>query len=86
MRERRIRFSPQEECFITLSSDECCAKGLLRDESFNGCCVIFNKIFPFQEGDDVDVCMGELGKYEGKIAWVKEFDDVLVKVGVMLQV
>ncbi len=83
---RRIRFSQENECIVNISDGERGCQGLLRDESFNGCCAIFYKNFPFSTGDTAEIRMGDQGKYKCEIAWVKEFDEVLIKAGINIKV
>lgn len=84
-----IRFDPETNSLVILTSKNKKHKnmlvvGLLRDESGHGCGAIFRKPFPFRKNDLVQATVGKLMDLDGRIMWVKDFDEVLVKVGVFL--
>lgn len=55
--------------------------GLGQDDSFKGCCVVFVGDMPFRNGQEVMCECGKLPKVAAKVAWIKELDKQVAKVG-----
>ncbi|MDD5066511.1 MAG: hypothetical protein PHF84_05640 [bacterium] len=89
-KRRYIRFLPESNSIVVLTSrnkkdENILAVGLLRDESGHGCGAVFRKPFLLHKDDKVKAIVGKLFDLNGKIMWVKDIDEFLVKVGIYLE-
>jgi len=55
--------------------------GLGQNESFKGCCVVFVGDLSFKIGQEVLCEIGLLPKVKAKVAWIKELENKITKVG-----
>lgn len=55
--------------------------GLGQNESFKGCCVVFVGELNFKVGQEVLCEIGVLPKTKAKVAWIKQLEDKITKVG-----
>jgi hypothetical protein len=90
MHHRRLRYTPDEHYLIIEYLNNKKHKrrliGLVRDESYNGCCALFRQPFPFKTGDNLVFKLGRAPELHGEIKWVEPFDEVFVKVGINISV
>ena len=92
MKKRSFRFDPDENSLVTITdkigddSDSNVTKvGLVRDESYVGCCAVFRKPSPLDIGDRFKLDLGNITNLTGEIIWLREYDDVLLKVGMFIE-
>ena len=91
MKKRKsIRFNPEENNIVTLlynvdDGEKIGKTGFLRDESYTGCCVIFRKPFPLKKGENVQINIGKIQNIVAEIKWIKDIDEILVKVGLSIR-
>ncbi|MBN1898920.1 MAG: PilZ domain-containing protein [Spirochaetes bacterium] len=83
-RRKNVRFKPDSHFVVLSSGKKNKVEGFIRDESYHGCAAVFRKPFPFKKGSKVKASVGKLQNLNGEIKWVKNMDDVLVKVGIYL--
>lgn len=78
-----FRYDPDKNALAEIELDnEDAIMGLMRDESYSGGCVVYQKsAFDFQEGDIVTLKAGRQGPMEAEIKWVEDVDEKLVKIG-----
>jgi len=55
--------------------------GICQNESLNGCCVVFVGEVSFEKGQEVLCKCGTLPKVTAKVAWIKNLEDQITKVG-----
>ena len=55
--------------------------GVCKNESLNGCCVLFVGAVSFKQGQEVLCECGTLPKVTAKVAWLKKLEDQITKVG-----
>jgi len=82
--KRRMRFSPDENNIIELHYGNKVIRGLIRDESFNGYCVITNQPFAPCVGDLVELVISGTQCGKGEVVRIEPLDEVLVKIGVTI--
>jgi len=58
--------------------------GLSQNESFKGCCVIFVGEVNFKQGQEVLCECGTLPKMKAKVAWIRNLENHVTKVGFSL--
>ena len=90
MKKRSFRFDPDENSLVTITNkvgddSDVTKVGLIRDESYIGCCAVFRKPFPLDIGDRFKLNLGNITNLTGEIVWVKEYDEVLFKVGMFIE-
>jgi len=81
---RKIRFAPDDNNIIELRNGTKVTRGLIRDESFNGYCVVTNDSHSLNIGDLVDMSINSIQNGRGEVVRIDPFDDVLVKIGVSI--
>ena len=83
----RIRFSPTEDAlvyvYLPLEDEIIEKKGLLFDESANGCSVIMLRNKTLISGQDVLIKVGDLAHLEAQVRWIKEIHDNTFLIGFM---
>ena len=90
METRSFRFDPDVNSLVTITNkigeDALINKvGLVRDESYLGCCAVFRMPFPLDIGDRFKLNLGNLVNLTGEIKWVKKYDEVLLRVGMFIE-
>lgn len=86
MNKRKLRFSPDEHNIIQLVSGETKVNGLIRDESFDGYCLIANHPFLLKMGDRVEILISNHPAGHGELVRIDQFGEVLVKIGVSIEI
>ena len=81
-----MRFSPDTHNVIQLVCGKIKVNGLIRDESYDGYCIITNYPFLPQIGDSVDILISDIPAGHGKVVRIDPFDGVLVKIGISIEV
>jgi len=86
MKKRKIRFAPDTYNGVILSdaNRQITIQGIIRDESYDGCCGVFRKPFPFKEGQLISACIGRCPETSGVVKWIRDFDGVFIKAGISL--
>ncbi len=90
MTRKSLRFDPDKNCLVTImhgivNNEKIDKVGLVRDESYSGCCAIFRGPFPLKEGEKFKMAVGEITDLVGEIRWIKKYDNVFVTVGIFIE-
>jgi hypothetical protein len=86
-RRKSVRFLPEQptvarmHMFVRgrLSSE---VKGLVRDESYRGCSILFKSDPRIQQHLQGIIAVGQLPALQFRVAWVKELHSDYIRVGI----
>jgi len=86
-RREKIRFLPDENSLAAIYYEHNQLieekRGLLYDESANGCSVVMSGNLNFTQGNRILVKAGRLGNMEAEIRWIKEIYERIYLIGIM---
>ena len=86
-RRSNIRFPPDPDSQVLIdfaresSAFRPTLEGMVVDESYRGCSVVFPRSYEPQIGDRCLIAIGKLGTYLAEIKWREEVPQDLVKAG-----
>jgi len=85
MRSTRFQPAPLDHALIDLrnspSDFQASAVGIILNESYTGCALVFKTTETLQHNQVIQVQVGRLGVMPAKVVWVKALDENLIKVG-----
>lgn len=58
--------------------------GIVINESYSGCSVVISTDIEIKRGDKVKIKIGELSAMKANVAWVKELEENIYKLGIQL--
>ena len=82
---RSFRYIPLEDYILEIKNNKGEKQlGLIRDESFSGCCAIFRKPLNIKKGEKFFFRSGDSVFLKGKLIWQQELDKVMIKIGIQI--